>query len=168
MKKKVLSVALFIASMMALSACGAEQSGSTVTAEEAAALAQTVEESTASLPSGNSDLTDGVYYTILIGEEMESGNAYIKSAEFHEDSVVIEATFKQMSDEWEEIASYELDRYTFAVNEATTYLAGGGEGDPQYMDQAEFVEFLQQVMDSGLGLEIRIENGYATQIGIWS
>ena len=74
-----------------------------------------------------------------------------------------------MSDDgYEAISTLEKKPYTIAIDGNTMFLAGGGEGAPQYMSDTEFNDYIEQCMGSGLGLNIIIENGVAVEVGIWS
>lgn len=58
--------------------------------------------------------------------------------------------------------------YTFAVNENTEYRTGGSDGVRGSMTQAEFQEFMSDLMNSGLGFEIKVKNGIAVEVGVYS
>ena len=66
------------------------------------------------------------------------------------------------------LSTLEKKPYTIAIDGNTKFLAGGGEGEPQYMSATEFNDYIEQCMGSGLGLNIIIKNGVAVEIGIWS
>ncbi len=116
---------------------------------------------------GKSVLEDGVYYTILFSTPHTNISEYISSIEFTGDKVSIDAVFSKVEsdDDWIPV---ERSTYIILIDSNTKYLAGGGEDDPEELSQAEVVECINQLMDSGLGLRIVIENGYATEMGIWS
>jgi hypothetical protein len=62
----------------------------------------------------------------------------------------------------------ECNKYFIPTGASTSYISGGGEQDPIPFERSEFDSYLQGAMSSGLGLSFKIENGVATEIGIWS
>ena len=117
--------------------------------------------------SGNSGLEDGVYYTCLVSSQPTYSQEYISSIEFSDDKVFIDAVFSKVENDFD-WTPVDKDTYIIAIDSNTKYLAGGGEDDPEVMSKDQFIEYINQLMDSGLGLRIVIENGYATEMGIWS
>lgn len=113
-------------------------------------------------------LEDGTYSTNFITEN-EDGMAYIKSIEFTEDGVILEASLvKVHSIDWSDAEDMECNKYFIPTSASTSYISGGGEQDPTSFGRSEFDSYLQGAMSSGLGLSFKIENGVATEIGIWS
>lgn len=113
-------------------------------------------------------LEDGSYSTNFMTEN-EGGMAYIKSIEFTEDGVILEASLvKVHSIDWSDAEDMECNTYFIPTNASTSYISGGGEQDPIPFERSEFDSYLQGAMSSGLGLSFKIENGVATEIGIWS
>ena len=80
----------------------------------------------------------------------------------------MEASFVKLNDDWEELGRVEHGTYTFAVTEDTEYRTGGSDGVRGYKTQAEFQEFMRDLMNSGLGFEIKVENGIAVEVGVYS
>ena len=116
-----------------------------------------------------SDLEDGVYYTTLSNEPAEYAEEYATSFMLESDHVAVDASFSKIADDgFTELESFEKKVYNIAIDGNTKFLAGGGEGEPQYMSGTEFNDYIEQCMGSGLGLNIIIKNGVAEEIGIWS
>ena len=117
---------------------------------------------------GEPDLDDGEYSTSLISDDSyEFG--YVKNIEVKSDCIVIEGTLQRVID-WETFDMEDLPygTYTIAIDENTDFLSGGGEEDPEHMTRDEFASYVVKCLDSGLGLDIHIENGVIVEIGIWS
>ena len=113
-------------------------------------------------------LEDGTYSTNFITEN-EDGMAYIKSIEFTEDGVILEASLVKVHNiDWSDAEDMECNKYFIPTSASTSYISGGGEQDPTPFGRSEFDSYLQGAMSSGLGLSFKIENGVATEIGIWS
>ena len=118
---------------------------------------------------GTSDLEDGVYYTTLSNEPAEYAEEYATSFMLESDHVAVDASFSKIADDgFTELETFEKKVYNIAIDGNTKFLAGGGEGEPQYMSATEFNDYIEQCMGSGLGLNIIIKNGVAEEIGIWS
>lgn len=128
----------------------------------------TTEETTEETTADYVVLEDGSYSTNFMTEN-ELGMPYIKSIEFREDGVILEASLiKVHSIDWSDAEDMEYNTYFIPTNENTSYISGGGEQDPIPFERSEFDSYLQGAMSSGLGLSFKIENGVATEIGIWS
>ncbi len=116
-----------------------------------------------------SDLEDGTYYTTLSSEPADYAPSYATEFVLEADCIVVDASFDLMSDDgYEALSTLEKKPYTIAIDQNTKFLAGGGEGEPQYMSATEFNDYIEQCMGSGLGLNIIIKNGVAVEVGIWS
>lgn len=136
--------------------------------ETPAAGEETTEAATEETTADYVVLEDGSYSTNFMTEN-ESGMAYIKSIEFTEDGVILEASLvKVHSIDWSDAEDMECNKYFIPTNASTSYISGGGEQDPIPFERSEFDSYLQGAMSSGLGLSFKIENGVATEIGIWS
>ena len=119
--------------------------------------------------SATSDLEDGTYYTSLSPQPADYAPAYATGFVLEADCIVVDASFNLMNDDgFDVLATLEKKPYTIAIDENTKFLSGGGDGEPQYMSATEFNDYIEQCMDSGLGLNIIIKNGVAVEIGIWS
>ncbi len=114
-------------------------------------------------------LEDGEYYTNLMKEPSPYLEEYIKSFRMEGNVIYLEASISRI-ESWTpyESTDFPMDGYTILVDDTTNYLAGGGEAEPDQMTQEEFLDYISGLMNSGLGLEIEIENGVATEVGIWS
>jgi len=128
---------------------------------------QTTEEE--AYPASESDLEDGEYYTNLVSQPSQYANEYITSISFEADCIVVDASFaKYENGDFSNKTSYEKKSYVLSIDGSTKYCSGGGDGDPIYMSSSEFEQYVNQCMDSGLGLSIIIEGGLVKEIGIWS
>lgn len=120
-------------------------------------------------PAIQTDLEDGSYSSTLIREASPYIEEYVSSIEFEDGYVVIDASFMQLDEgDYSIKNTWNKKSYTILTDSDTKYLSGGGTSEPAYMSRSEFVEYISNVMDSGLGLEIVIENGVAAEFGIWS
>ncbi len=130
-------------------------------------LTKTSSEETSSAQA--STFENGHYTTDLIPEPMEYSFGYVKSISFEADCIVIDASFSYSPDgDYENITELKKDTYVFMINDETKFLSGGGEDEPTYMEMSEFEEYINDLMESGLGLSITVEDGYVSEIGIWS
>lgn len=119
--------------------------------------------------AGESDLADGYYYTNLLSSDPGYTNSYVRSIEYIDGGILIEAAFTQFDEStWDVLGELDNATYFIAVNENTQYMFGGGEEAPDYVSFSEFKSDLSGLMDSGLGLQIKIENGIATEVGVFS
>lgn len=115
-------------------------------------------------PAPQSDLEDGSYISNLVVEPGLYAEEYVESIEFEADCFVVNASLRRTEDD----AFVEKNSYVICYSGATVFLAGGGDAEPTYMDADGFEAYVKQVMGSGLGLNIVIENGVAKEVGIWS
>ncbi|MCR5273222.1 MAG: hypothetical protein K6E13_09620 [Lachnospiraceae bacterium] len=187
MKNKI-SLAILCALVLTATACGTTESTkeaveteaeSTETATEIASteaestetateIASTEVESTEE-SAAVSDLADGCYETYLLAEPSEFAEQYVSSIEFKDSSVVIDASFFQIeNNDWDNRIGVDKNVYTIVLDENTQFTASGGDADPEQMTREEFESYLKDLINSGLGLEIKIENGVATVMDIYS
>ena len=165
--KKLLTILCIIAMMFAVCACGDEPAPAPAPDQTPAAGTS---DDTAQTPATGvtTDLEDGFYMTVLNDAPLSEGDYYANGTEFREDRIILEASFVKLNDDWEELGRVEHGTYTFAVNANTEYRTGGSDGVRGSMTQADFQEFMRDLMNSGLGFEIKVENGIATEIGVYS
>ncbi|MCR4830681.1 MAG: hypothetical protein K5883_04430 [Pseudobutyrivibrio sp.] len=120
-------------------------------------------------PTASSDLDDGSYFTNLLTEPAQYMPEYLTSFELKADCIVVDASFSRVENgDYSNKTNFEKKQYTIAIDSNTKFLSGGGEEAPTNMSAAEFGDYIKLCMGSGLGLDITIENGVATEIGIWS
>ncbi len=58
--------------------------------------------------------------------------------------------------------------YTFKIDKSTKFMSVGGTAEPEYMGLERFLRYFKEAKDSGLGLDIYIENGVVKQVSISS
>ncbi len=113
-------------------------------------------------------LEDGSYYSSLM-ESTEFDSQVVKSIDFQDDVVVVEAAFSHfVGEDWDNMIQLENAVYTIPISPDAEYLAGGGEEEPEKMTKDEFVKYISGLMSSGLSFNITIEDGVAVGFGIWS
>ncbi len=113
-------------------------------------------------------LEDGSYYSSLV-ESTEFDTQVVKSIEFKDDVVVIEAAFSHfIGEDWDNMIQLENAVYTIPVSPDAEYLVGGGEDEPEKMTKEEFIKYISGFMNSGLSFDVTIEDGVAVGFGIWS
>lgn len=113
-------------------------------------------------------LEDGSYYSSLV-ESTEFDTQVVKSIEFKDDIVVIEAAFSHfIGEDWDNMIQLENAVYTIPVSPDAEYLVGGGEDEPEKMTKEEFIKYISGLMNSGLSFDVTIEDGVAVGFGIWS
>lgn len=113
-------------------------------------------------------LQDGEYYTSLFSEPGAYEPFYISNISFSDDKMIVTGTLCLFNNYGVDFDNTYSGSFIININEDTRFVAGGGEAEPQQMSLAEFEEHFNNCMNSGLGFIIKIENGYATEIGIWS
>ncbi len=113
-------------------------------------------------------LEDGSYYSSLM-ESTEFDSQVVKSIDFQDDVVVVEAAFSHfIGEDWDNMIQLENAVYTIPISPDAEYLAGGGEEEPEKMTKEEFAKYISGLMNSGLSFDITIEDGVAVGFGIWS
>lgn len=60
------------------------------------------------------------------------------------------------------------DEYTFKLDKSTKYMSVGGTAEPEYMGLKRFLRYFKEAENSGLGLDIYIENGVVKSVSISS
>ena len=165
--KKLITIICIIAMMFAICACN-DQPAPAPTPDQTPAADTSDSTAQASATDVTTDLEDGFYMTVLNDSPLSEGDYYANGIEFREDRIILEASFVKLNDDWEELGRVEHGTYTFAVTEDTEYRTGGSDGVRGYKTQAEFQEFMRDLMNSGLGFEIKVENGIAVEVGVYS
>ena len=113
-------------------------------------------------------LEDGSYYSSLV-ESTEFDTQVVKSIEFKDDVVVIEAAFSHfIGEDWDNMIQLENAVYTIPVSPDAEYIVGSGEDEPEKMTKEEFIKYISGLMNSGLSFDVTIEDGVAVGFGIWS
>lgn len=113
-------------------------------------------------------LEDGSYYSSLV-ESTEFDTQVVKSIEFKDDIVVIEAAFSHfIGEDWDNMIQLENAVYTIPVSPDAEYIVGSGEDEPEKMTKEEFIKYISGLMNSGLSFDVTIEDGVAVGFGIWS
>ncbi len=166
--KKLLAILCIIAMMFAICACGDNEPAPAPAPDQTPAADTSDYTAQAPATGVKTDLEDGFYMTVLNDSPQSEGDYYANGIEFREDRIILEASFVKLNDDWEELGRVEHGIYTFAVNENTEYCTGGSDGVRGSMTQAEFQEFMSDLMNSGLGFEIKVENGIAVEVGVYS
>ena len=119
--------------------------------------------------SGYATLEDGWYNTNLVSEDNEYTDDYVKSIEFVDGGLVIEAIFYRFEGEnYDSKVTWDMNTYFVPIDENTQCQSSGGMGDPIPMPLDEFQQYLQNCMGSGLGFGIEMENGVAKTLDIFS
>lgn len=136
--KKLLAILCIIAMMFAICACGDNEPAPAPAPDQTPAADTSDYTAQAPATGVKTDLEDGFYMTVLNDSPQSEGDYYLNGI------------------------------YTFAVNENTEYCTGGSDGVRGSMTQAEFQEFMSDLMNSGLGFEIKVENGIAVEVGVYS
>lgn len=141
--KKLLAILCIIAMMFAICACGDSEPAPAPAPDQTPAAEQTppadTSDNTAQAPAtGVKTDLEDGFYMTGLNDSPQSEDDYLNGI------------------------------YTFAVNENTEYRTGGSDGVRGSMTQAEFQEFMSDLMNSGLGFEIKVENGIAVEVGVYS
>lgn len=136
--KKLLAILCIIAMMFAICACGDNEPAPAPAPDQTPAADTSDYTAQAPATGVKTDLEDGFYMTVLNDSPQSEDDYYLNGI------------------------------YTFAVNENTEYRTGGSDGVRGYNTQAEFQEFMSDLMNSGLGFEIKVENGIAVEVGVYS
>lgn len=151
----------------------ASDASTSVDTSESASDASTGEETVAdaesdSPESGEAVLEDGCYYSSLT-DSTEFDTQVVKSIEFKDDVVVIEAAFSHfIGEDWDNMIQLENAVYTIPVSPDAEYIVGSGEDEPEKMTKEEFIKYISGLMNSGLSFDVTIEDGVAVGFGIWS
>lgn len=118
---------------------------------------------------------DGKYVTSLIASLNGEGDDYITAtsyaAKIEDNKLVISGSFDYLknpgkSEETKKIENKEDQK--FVIDDNTTFEAVGGTAPAKEMTKDEFLEFFEEVKDSGLALIIFVENGVAKSVSISS
>ena len=192
--KKLIATLVIGTMILSMASCGKTEtqneasvessavSSEAVTTENAAGTADTVieavegnttdeavsEDSADSTTAEGAVLEDGSYYSSLV-ESTEFDTQVVKSIEFKDDIVVIEAAFSHfIGEDWDNMIQLENAVYTIPVSSDAEYLVGGGEDEPEKMTKEEFIKYISGLMNSGLSFDVTIEDGVAVGFGIWS
>lgn len=137
-------------------------------ATDDAASIDSADATTDSTTAEGAMLEDGSYYSSLV-ESTEFDTQVVKSIEFKDDVVVIEAAFSHfIGEDWDNMIQLENAVYTIPVSPDAEYLVGGGEDEPEKMTKEEFIKYISGLMNSGLSFDVTIEDGVAVGFGIWS
>ena len=114
-------------------------------------------------------LGDGWYNSNLVSEPGEYATSYVKSVEFVEGGLIVEASFYLFEGEnYDTEVTWDMDTYFVPIDANTQYQSSGGEEGPDPIPAAEFPEYLNRCMGSGLGFGIEMENGVAKTLDIFS
>ena len=118
---------------------------------------------------------DGKYVTSLIASLKGEGDDYITAtsyaAKIEDDKLVISGSFDYLknpgkSEETKKIENKEDQK--FVIDDNTVFEAVGGTAPAKVMTKDEFLEFFEEVKDSGLALIIFVEDGVAKSVSISS
>ena len=115
-------------------------------------------------------MKDGVYYTELLTEPDKFRKDILKSFEYEEGLVFVEASYIYYTDE--DLQNREdLDSSTlvFQTDSNTMFMAAGGEGiSNEYMTGEQFNDYVNSLMGTGLSLRIVVKDGVAVDFRIIS
>lgn len=122
--------------------------------------------------TSTSDLVDGYYESSLITTDPGYTDAYVRGIDFADNGFTLDASIYQVfnADDWanREYVVNEESYYFIAIDSNTKFYTAGGEDPVSYYTYEEFQDICERLKDSGLGLEIEIENGVATEVGLSS
>ncbi len=121
--------------------------------------------------SGQS-IDDGIYSASLwASEKSRVGTAgIIYQASIEGNELFLQGSLEYRKDgEWtpEPISLSEDITHTFILDDNTVYAASSGEDDDK-MTKDEFANYLSGLLDSGLGLDIKVNDGVVTRVSISS
>ncbi|RKM55851.1 hypothetical protein D6853_09905 [Butyrivibrio sp. X503] len=145
--------------------------------KETAATEQASKEAAAEQPAqdnakeeskqATANLKDGTYTTNLVSEPFPYSPGYVKSVSVTDNAVIIEGDVYQYDDNWNTI-DLGTNTYTLPIDANTQYLSSGGEEAAKHMSKEDFASKFPQIIGSGLGLGIKIENGVVVSFDIFS
>lgn len=139
----------------------------------------TESENTNQTNEGTDDMTyeerEGTFISNLIsskgGErDEEFGWATINNMKIEDNTLIVEGSFDYRVNPGSEEAPEELEKntYNFKFDENTKFQATGGMAEPQIFTAEEFIQYYQDITDSGLGLKIDVKDGMATIVSFAS
>ena len=113
---------------------------------------------------------DGYYWSSLL---TEGGEGTCTSFSLNGDKITCIGGFYYNEDiekggEMGESRLLDSESCTFLLNDQTQYMSVGGDNPDEYMSRDEFMNYLDEVKDSGLGLIFYVENGAVTKAVISS
>ena len=118
---------------------------------------------------------DGKYSTSLIASLKGKGDDYISAtsyaAKIEDDKLIVSGSFDYYKDpsDYENAKEIEnKEEQKFVIDDNTTFEAVGGTAPAKEMTKDEFLEFFEEVKDSGLALIIFVEDGVAKSVSISS
>lgn len=118
---------------------------------------------------------DGKYSTSLIASLEGKGDDYISAtsyaAKIEDDKLIVSGSFDYYKDpsDYENAKEIEnKEEQKFVIDDNTTFEAVGGTAPAKEMTKDEFLEFFEEVKDSGLALIIFVEDGVAKSVSISS
>lgn len=118
---------------------------------------------------------DGQYFSSLVasnnGERSEDyGAPFLFGLRIEGDILCIDGSIDYLKDPYNrnDTKEYENASYNFKLSSNVSLQAVGGLAEPKYYTREEFIEFYNEVRDSGLALLIKVENGIVTRVSISS
>ncbi len=118
---------------------------------------------------------DGVYISNLIasknGErDSQMGLTSLANLRVDGETLILEGTIDYLKnpDSYDNSEEYDKSGYNFKLTNDTKYQAVGGMADPEIFTKDEFVNYYNEVKDSGLALKIEVKDGVVTTVSIAS
>ena len=118
---------------------------------------------------------DGVYISNLIasknGErDSQMGLTSLANLRVDGETLILEGTIDYLKnpDSYNNEEEYDKSGYNFKLTNDTKYQAVGGMADPEIFTKDEFVNYYNEVKDSGLALKIEVKDGVVTTVSIAS
>lgn len=118
---------------------------------------------------------DGVYISNLIasknGErDSQMGLTSLANLRVDGETLILEGTIDYLKnpDSYNNAEEYDKSGYNFKLTNDTKYQAVGGMADPEIFTKDEFVNYYNEVKDSGLALKIEVKDGVVTTVSVAS
>lgn len=135
--------------------------------------------STAEAAEGEDDLVleegDGLYFSSLVasknGErDPEFDSPFLYDLKIEDDILTLDGSidYRENPDDRENSQPYENGSYNFKLSPDVVFQGVGGTAEPKYYTTEEFIEFYNEVKDSGLALFLDVENGLVTTVSVSS
>lgn len=118
---------------------------------------------------------DGVYTSSLMAEkngerEQETGIAFVSNIKIEDETLIVEGTIDYFKNPGSGETAEELEKgeFNFKLGPDTKFQAVGGLAEPEIFTADEFIQKYQDLSNSGLGLNIEVQNGIAKVVSFAS
>lgn len=115
--------------------------------------------------------SDGLYEASLMSSlnGKYDGMGSIYKVEINNDTLTVHGSLSYLKDpNTESIEILNNNTYNFKLTNKTIYQASGGQEDNKKMSKDEFIKYINELLDSGLGLNITLEKGLVSFLEITS